>query len=286
MASGPSLLFHPFTVILIDHQIVTLTAAFTTPQSPLRPALCALLVAVSCTGLAQYSNYTNASGNLGSSITATPAFAILVFIDRLLLRRWAFEDRHRIFPAQFGEKKKKKTQKDDQYKEVPKQKQNAPTTPEATQDTIGSRMAFGLEVAGSGRMIDTPWEARGIAPFAPHDPNYIPSRRSIIARRTLVIIASLIVRAMNLKVLLSIDPSYYAPSREPFLTRLTAVTREEIAMRLILAVGFWVDLYCILQVIFGASTVVLAIVKPDELSKLRPWFGSLAHAYTIRGFWG
>ena len=286
MALVPFLLFHPFTIVLIDHQIVTLTAAFTTRQSPLRPALCALLVAVSCTGLAQYSNYTNASGNLGSSITATLGFAILIFIDRLLLRRWAFEDRQSIFPAQFGDQKKKKTHEDDQDRDVPRQKQNAPTTVEATEDTVGSRMAFGLEVAGSGRMIDTPWQAQGIAPFAPHDPDYIPSRRSIVARRTLVMIASLVLRAVNLKMLLSIDPSCYAPSREPFLTRLATVTREEIAIRLILTVGYWVDLYCILQVIFGLSTVVLAFVKPDELSKLRPWFGSLAHAYTIRGFWG
>ncbi|KAM0794859.1 membrane bound O-acyl transferase family-domain-containing protein [Usnea florida] len=284
MAPGPSLLFHPFTIILIDHQIVTLTAAFTTPQSSLRPALCALLVTVSCTGLAQYSNYTNASGVLGSMITATPPCTILLFIDRLLLRRWAFEDRHRIFPAQFGEKKK--TYEEDDHTHTPQQERKAPTAAEATQDTVGSRMAFGLEIAGSGRMIDTPWEAQNVAPFAPHNPDYIPSRPSIVARRTLIILASLILRAMNLKVVLSIDPSYYAPSREPFLTRLTMVTREEMAVRLTLAAAYWVDLYCMLQVMVGASSIVAAFVKPGETSKLRPWFGSLAHAYTVRGFWG
>lgn len=227
----------------------------------------ALLVAYTCMGLAKYSNYTHTTSYFGITFGTIYGVCPLVFFDRLMLRKWAFEERRTIFPAKFAEKKKQK--RSDEYDDVPKHVDGARIMAGATRDTFGSRFAFGQEVAGSGRMVGTPWEAKNVAPFSSSDPNYVPSRASIVRRKLLIILASLVFREIFMEVQMGIDPSYVIQSRIPFLIRLGEVSREEVMVRLILGVGRWVYEYCMLQIL-GIFSILLAFVKPDELHKLRP----------------
>lgn len=278
MASSPSLLFHPLVVVVVGNQITAFTAGFTSSHSSLRPALFALLVAYTCTGLAKYSNYIHTTSFYGIVLGTMYGTWPLGFFDRLIVRRWAFEDRHNIFPAMFAEKKK--------HKKGDEQDEAVSIKAEATRDTIGSRFAFGQEVAGSSRMVDTPWEAKNIAPFSTSDPKYVPSHASIVTQRLLIMLPSLVVQEIITEMQMSIDPSYVAQSRVPFLARLNEVSREEVAVRLIIGIGSWISLLCMIHITLGIGTVVLAYLKPNELRKLRPLFGSPSEAYTVRGFWG
>ena len=211
--------------------------------------------------------------------------SILIFWDRILLRRWAFADRHTIFPAQFAEKKKKKQIRNDEYDEdMSKQVQGAFVPTEAIKDTLRSRFAFGNAIANSGRMVDTPWEAKNVPPPAVSDPDDNVLRASIVTQKTLNLGALLILREIIMEVQMSIDPLYIA--HVSFLTRLNEVTRGEVLVRVILGIGKWVDLYCVLQAISSTGTILLAFLNPDKVRKLRPMFGSVSEAYTIRGFWG
>ena len=285
MVPSPSLLFHPLVVVLAENQITALTAGFTSSNSPLRPIILVLLVAYTCAGLAKFSNYTHTTSYVGIIIGGIYVICPLVFFDRLMLRKWAFEDRHIIFPAKFAVVKKKKKRNDEYGIGDPTQVDGAPITAEATKDTLGSRLAFGQEVAGSGRMVGTPWEAKNVAPFSSSDPNYVPSRALIIRRKLSIILAPLVIRGIFKEVQMSVDPFYIAQSRVPFLTRLGEISREELLVRLILGVGKWIYEYCTLQLL-GVISILLAFLKPDELHKLRPLYGSLSDAYNLRGFWG
>ena len=285
MVSSASLLFHPLVVVIVGNQIAALTAGFTSSQSALRPTLLALLLAYICISLAKYPNYIQTTSFYGIVLGARNVSWPLVFFDRLIIRKWAFADRHKIFPAMFAEKKKHK--KDDEHdKVVLNQSDTALVTTEPTRDTFGSRFAFGQEVASSSRMINTPWEAKNVAPFSTRDPSYVPSRASIVTQRFLIMLPSLVVREIIMEVQMSIDPYYVARSRVPFLTRLNEISREEMAVRLIIGVGSWVYLLCMIHIALGIGSILLAFLKPLELPKLRPWFGSVSEAYTLRGFWG
>ena len=285
MISSHSSLFHRLVVVGIGNQITALTAGFTFSHSPLRPTLLALLVAYICIGLAKYPNYIQTTGFYGIVLGTMYGTWPLIFLDRLILRQWAFADRHKIFPAMFAEKRKHK-ENNEYDNPASNQIDGVCVTVGATKDTFVSRFAFGQEVAGSSRMVDTPWEAKNVAPFSTHYPNYVPSRASIVTQRFLIMLPSLVVREIIMEVQMSIDPSYVAQSRVPFLTRLTEVSREEMAVRLILGVGSWVSLLCMIHITLGIGTILLAFLKPHELQKLRPLFGSVSEAYTLRGFWG
>lgn len=209
----------------------------------------------------------------------------LVFFDRLIIRQWAFHDRHEIFLAKFAAKTKYK--KDDDHDDAISDRVNGARVPAAaTKDTFESRVAFGQEVANSTRMVDTPWEAKNVAPFSTLDPSYVPSRASIVTQRLLITLASLVVRDMVMKVQMSIDPYYFAPSRVSFLTRLNEVSREEVAVRVIVGICSWVYIFCMAHIMLGIGAIVSACLKPNEIRKLRPAFGSVSDAYTLRGFWG
>ena len=285
MASSSSFLFHPFAVVSIIYEIAVLTAAFTPSGSSLRPAILALLAAYTWACLSWYSSLTNPSHRFGGTAGIVCALWPLVFIDRLLLRQWAFEDRHYIFPAEFA---RKKLQDDnDEYKEDDSNHvDKAHVTAKVSKDTLRSRYAFGEEVVTSGRMVCTPWEAKNVPPFSASDAKYVPSRVSIIARETRNLIASILFREVTMEVQMSVDPVCYAQSRVPFLTRLDEVTHGEVLVRSMVAILSWIYLYWALQMIFSVRTILLAIVKPGEMRKLRPLFGSLVDAYTLRGFWG
>lgn len=202
-----------------------------------------------------------------------------------MLRQWAFEDRNKIFPAHFASGKKQK--RNDEYnKAVPKQVDGTAVKAEAAQDTFSSRFAFGQKVAGSDRMVDTPWEAKNVAPFSTSEPNYVPTRARIIVQQLWNISTSLVLREIVMEVEMSMYPSYTARSRVPILTRLDEVSREEVMVRLILGIGYWLFSYCTVQIVLGTIAVLFALSKPGKVRELRPMFGSLSEAYTVRGFWG
>ena len=275
-------LFHPFVVAFIGNQIVARTAGFTSSQSTLRPALLALLLAYTCIGLAKYPNYTRNTSSYGTVLGMILGSCPLVFFDWLILRQWAFEDRHKIFPAKFLAKIQH--EKDDDA--ISDYADGARVPAGATKGTHESRFAFGKQVAASSRMVDTPWEAKNVAPFSTRDPIYVPSRASIVTQRLLIMLPSLVVREIFMEVQMSIDPYYFAPSRVSFLTRLNEVSREEVAVRVTLGIGSWVYILCMIHIMLGVGSIISACMKPDEVRTLRPTFGSVSDAYTLGGFWG
>lgn len=133
-------------------------------------------------------------------------------------------------------------------------------------------------------MVDTPWEAKNVAPPVVSDPNNDVLRASIVAEKTMSLGVLLMLRDIIMEVQMSIDPFYL--TRVPFLTRLDEVTWGEVLVRVTLGIAKWVDLYCVLLAFSSAGTIWLAFVDPDKVRKLRPIFGSVSDAYTIRGFWG
>ena len=282
MTPSPSLIFHPLVGILVQNQIVRFTAGFTASSSSLRPVILTLLVAYASATLCQFSNYVNTTSFWGIVLGVSSFHYPFVFWDRLIVRKWAFEDRRSIFPSIFGgEKKPKRNDEDDEN--VAKHVGGAA---EATEDTFAPRAAFGQEVASTGRMVDTPWEAKNVAPFSASDPSYVPSFASMIARRILVICAVLVVRETVMEVEASMDPSYLTQSHVAFLTRLNEVTPKEVLVRLTVGVGTWSHSYCSQQILYNMGMITLACLKPQELRKLRPPFGPLSEAYTVRGYWG
>lgn len=286
MASSASLLFHPLALLLIGNQVIALTAGFTSSHSFLRPLIFLLLIAYICTGLSKYSNYTYTTTCFGAILGGSYANSVLVYWDRLLLRQWAFADRHSIFPAQFAGKQKKQERNDEHDKDVSKQLQGASVLMEATRDTLEPRFAFGNKIAGSGRMIDTPWEAKNVPPPAASDPNNDVLRASTVAQKTLSLAASLVLREITMEAQMSIDPFYTAPARVSFLTRLNEVTRGEVLVRVVLGIGQWIDAYCVLQALLSTGTILLVLLNPDKVRTLRPLFGPISEAYSLRGFWG
>lgn len=262
---------NPWITLIVSRPIFALGAGFTSPDSPQRLALFAVLSIYTWLCLSNFSTYIQSTGYLASIIASAIVSPPVVYFDRLLHRKWKYEDRHAIF--EMGS-----------HKHAKNDAQNPPSASE--EDTFGSRYAFGDMVGGTVRGPGTPWEVKGLPPFSSRDPQWVPSPFTFIAWRIAILISCYILNDYVINARAALDPDLMLPSKVPFFTRIREVTREELVTRLTVGISTWVAGYCLLQVLFGIPALIAVGIKPSSVVGWHPVFGSLLDAYTMRGFWG
>ena len=149
-----------------------------------------------------------------------------------------------------------------------------------------SRLFRAIITLLSPRYLNTSWAIPKIPPFSAHDASYVPTRGRFIQQRTLAMIVSyLIIDIIN--VMPPPDIAVQFPlDKQVVFSRLSEVTLEELAKRLLGTLITWLVMYLYIIALanfFALVAVGLGLSQPHSFP---PLFGSFKESYTIRHFWG
>ncbi len=154
------------------------------------------------------------------------------------------------------------------------------------ESTTWGRLRFGYYAAVSTRNVGSSFEVSGVPHFSTKDPSYVPSRGIFIRQKALLLLSCYLV--LDTFTLLS------QPDQNPLLYNESEISLansknrsvEKIVIRSASTVGFWVNLYCVIQFYMGSVALVSVALGLSEVNSWPPGFGSLSEAYTLRQFWG
>ena len=263
---------NPWINLVASRWIFAIGAGFTSPASIQRLVMFALTTIYASLSISNYSKYIQSTGLVSLIIISSISSVPLIYFDRLIYRKWAYEDRRAIFGTA-------------PQKSVKKDALDSDTIADG-EDTYSSRFSFGQEVSGTVRGPGTSWEVKGLPHFSSTDPQWIPSPTVFIAWKLAIIIPCFFLNEYVMDARLAVDHDLMLPSRVPFLTRVGEITQDEVVARLIVGVWTWTHGYCFMQMFFGFPALIAVCFKPSEVALWRPAFGSIQDAYTVRGFWG
>lgn len=151
--------------------------------------------------------------------------------------------------------------------------------------TAGEKCSFIIDLLFSPRGVNRAWAAKHIPHFRSSDPAYVPTRAAFLRRRFTSTLVSFLVFDF-LANSPPPDPSTFSPSTIPFFRRLDDVTSPELALRLSSTLGFWVNTYCIVNVINGVFALFCVGLGVSEAKDWPPIFGAVGVAFSVRRFWG
>jgi hypothetical protein len=252
-----SLLIHPLILLVAQSMVTTSTAAYTNRDSFLRYFSLFLIFGLSWLGLSNFHDYINTTGWAGRTLAGALLASPLVFLDRLLIRRWAFGHDF-LGPAGLPEAEKKKQ----------------------------SRWEFGSDVSGSARYIGSDKEVANVPHFSQADPSYIPSWSWFLFRHICLMVGLYYLNTLCIDIQLHANQDLLTNSYVPFLSRVFEVSTDEIVTRVQISIAYWVAQYCTLQGLYSLFAVIGVCYKPEDLKYWRPTFGPMNTSYTVRGFWG
>ena len=263
---------NPWINLVASRLIFAIGAGFTSPASIQRLLIFALLTIYTWLCISNYSKYIQSTGLVSLIIISSISSVPLIYFDRLIYRKWAYEDRRAIFGTAPNKSVKNDVHDTD--------------TVADDKDTSSSRFSFGQEVSGTVRGPGTSWEVKGLPNFSSSDPQWIPSPNVFIAWKLAIIVPCFFLNEYVMDARLAVDHDLMLPSRVPFLTRVGEITQDEVVARLIVGVYTWTSGYCLMQIFFGCPALIAVCFTPSAVALWRPAFGSIQDAYTIRGFWG
>lgn len=266
---------NPWVFLVASRPLFAYGAGFTSPNSIQRYAVFVVLCLYVGITLANFTAYIQSTGYWPSIIAGTIVAQPISYFDRLICRKWAFENRQAIFRTIPDRKAK-----DDTGRPL------KAATAGHDEDSFGSRLAFGNEVGGTVRGPGTSWEVKKLPRFSSSDPQWVPSPLQFIMWKFAIIIGCSLLNDYVQNAREALNKDLLLPSLVPFLTRLGDVSRDEIWTRVVVGLTSWAAAYSLLQVLFGIPALIGVCLKPSSVKEWRPAFGSPLDAYTMREFWG
>lgn len=263
---------NPLIFLFTSNLIFTFGAGFTSPNSFFRFTVFAILSTYAWLCISNFPTYIQSTGLLATLLAAGVVSVPLVYFDRLIYRKWRFEDRWAIFGTAF-------------VKSANGDREKACSISE-DEDTLRSRFVFGQEVAGTVRGPGTAWEVKNLPAFSTSDYQWVPAPTTFILWKLAIIISCLVLNDYVVDAKMAMDHDLMLPSKIPFLSRIGHVTLGECRTRLVVGLSTWLNYYFFIQIAFGCPALISVCFKPSGVAIWRPVFGSMLDAYTVRGFWG
>lgn len=81
-------------------------------------------------------------------------------------------------------------------------------------------------------------------------------------------------------------PEDFEPAKELFFLRLNTMTAEEVLIRVLSTVGFWLNTYLFVSVLYDILSLLHVLLGIDTPAAWPSPFGSISDAYSVRQFWG
>ncbi len=262
-------LLPPWIVPVINWNLIQsitgLTAAFTDPQSPLRP------LAAATTALLAYLLQTNIQTHFAGTRPSGPTVAmcwvnVLNAVDLLVLTRASYE-------AQLA------------YTTTKSSKKDAPAS--KARFSLWDRILFSVTLPYNYRRINTPWQISRLPHFSSTNPSYIPTKATFLLHST----AKLLVAGTMIH-LLTLDPA------EPHLSSALSVLDESKSVlaphnsslyTILLQARFTLSFGLVTRAtIVGGYTAgsILAVLLGSSPASWPPIAGSLRDAWSLSRLWG
>ena len=274
-----STLLHPVPLIFVQLTIAAYALAFTAPSSAARYASLPLLVSLAALVTATCLTYTQ-SIVLTGILANYSASSVLQYVEKGLLSKWSFETHDRALRDVEFPLRKLNTRSTVDNNPTDKSKKGHTAT-------AWERIRFGYLASISFRCSGTPYEVKNVPLYSSTRPSYIPSRAEFFRHKLLVFSLSyLMLDLATLGAQPDLNATLYAPGNIPFFSRLGEMTGERFATRVATTLGFWVSLYCSLQLYTNIIPFLSVACGITSVKACRPTFGSLNKVYTLRGLWG
>ena len=274
--------------ILLQVVLSSTILSFTHAESPARPAALPLL------GFCIYHIVTRQRTRpaWASSMGAITFALGLQYIDLALLSKWSFESHHRLeaiaiqrrFDSEYGTKGALET-----TTELSERNLKAVSGKRDGKLSFRDRLWFGWCSMWSFRHLNSSYEAKNAPPFSKDDPHFIPDLWGFILRQTLSAVLSYLI--IDIIEAGSPPPQktkeiLFDPALIPVFRRLNTLTSEHVILRTVGTAAFWLNLYCMIQGVYAAVSVIGVISGLSGVRDWRPVFGDVADAWTLRRFWG
>ncbi|KAF1996802.1 hypothetical protein P154DRAFT_622999 [Amniculicola lignicola CBS 123094] len=281
---SPSLptFYHPLELLAAEVLVTTLVIGFTSSRSLLR------LAALPIPGLCAYGVVTTSRWYMRSHwATIFSGFAgafALQYLELALLSQWSFEDdlKNKCVSGQSNSliANGKAVVSDDK-----RAKGNVVgTTKGEKQGDLLERFKFGYYSTFSFRSVNTPSEVRNTPAF-PN--NEVPDKHNFLTSQYLILLACILTVDISAFLFTPSNPSVlFAQDKIPVFSRLEALKRDEIVLRVVSTAVYWVNMHAIAQVVTSLAAVVAIECKLGEIKEWRPLYGPVSSAYSLRGFWG
>lgn len=281
MAAISPLFSNPFVFFFTQRTTIALLAAFTHPTSHLRSLIFPILIAWNIYLLPHYKDYLPTRFST-VVVCYENVGQILSYAEKILLRQWS--------PDTFDPARTTAESSSGEHESKPK-----PPHPQST----WTRLRFGTWLAFSTRYINTAHQAPKTPPYSTHNPTYIPTRASFLARKLLILaISYLITDILVQQGQPELNAVHFADAQIPLFTRLftrlftpnhdphDSISAKELLLRVISSLAFWSGGYFVIQLIYGTLQLLTVALGLSSPAQERPIMGSITEVYTMRGFWG
>ncbi|KAH7242214.1 membrane bound O-acyl transferase family-domain-containing protein [Fusarium tricinctum] len=159
--------------------------------------------------------------------------------------------------------------------------QEAGTSPK----TAVGQLQFGVGNLWNMRGVGTSKQISQIPPWSYTNP-LAPSRGRESTRH----VRNAVVSFLILDVFANQPPpdleNMMSPRNEQLFSRLGEVNAEEAIFRFFASFGFWLNTFCVIQLINSLSSLLYLALNTYPVEMLPPIWGRLSDAYSIRRFWG
>ena len=254
----------PLTIFAIQILTISSVTGFTSPHSIVRLAALAQVGICTCAIVLTSRKYMRA--HWASLFAGTSVGFLLQYVELALLSKWSLETHGSVSQSANVNEKGKHTR------------------PEHS--TRMQRCRFGISSTFSFRNVNSSNEVKNV-PFFSDRPGYLPSRSAFLARATIVLLACfLMLDLLAVQPASSNTAQVFSWELVPLFTRLNSVTNEELILRLVASNVYWISMYCIMQGVTAAASIVAVGLGISEINQWRPLFDSPFKAYTLRRFWG
>lgn len=251
-------------MFLLELGISTLVIAFTSSSSTLRPAALPFVALCVYTVVLTSSGYMRA--HWASLLSGTSIGFFLHYIDLGLLDRWSYQDRG---PSSLC---------------IRDRDEISHGSAKPFTGSIVDRLKFGLTSTFSFRHIDTPWEVKNTPRFS-EVPGYLPSYRHFLLQSMLTtLICFFVIDVSSVQPPPQNNGELFSWDVVPIFTRLRNVTAQQLKLRFVSSLIYWVNMFCIMQGVTSIVSVLSVGLGFSEVKYWRPLFGSPRTAYSLRRF--
>ena len=280
-SSVPFFLLHPLTHNILQALLSVSVLAFTHPTSAIRliafPFSCLFLLLLFFPPYPVFDSY-----RLLSALCAANTLGFsFQFLDAALISRWSF-DAQGPTSAKGGMLHIVKLDHDASNIEKRRDRSNRAWL---------KRLAFGcwISLPLSPRLVNTRWQVTGTPEFPARR---LPSRSESMRKAFFRLLTCLVIFDLYGTLNGKDDPKnktnqeLFNWSRVPLFARFSAVSGQEILVRIGVSFSMWFLGACVLQAIYSAMEIVAVGSGLTGVEGWKPLFGNLSDCWSVRQFWG
>lgn len=255
---------NPFLLILAQTSILAISVGFTQPKSIIRYGLFPASILLCAKALSSLRGGWTDNFAMATCLGYITAWEVLQYLVVALIEPWDFRSQGQVANA-FNNRK------------FPKQ----------PKDIISNRLLFGYDAAYSQRHSGTTFEVSNVPAFDTKNPTYTPSRISWLASTTLYVAISYLL--LDLAAIAN-DPEMAAimasAEKVPFFSRLSEVTPQEVAQRLVATMFVWILAVPVIYLSKRVAPIFFVAIGVQRVDQYKPLF-NLAEGmpWSVRRFW-